>query len=683
MQRNSTKNYEIFKQIGEGSYSKVYKAVRLSDNTVVAIKVVNITKMDKIMINSTLNEIRILHSVNNDHVVGYYEAFLDASENNLWIVMEFMGGGDLACAIKLAKKESRTFPERVIWVYLIQLLRGLVSLNQFKIIHRDIKPANIFLTTDQTNVKIGDMNVSKVVENDLTRTQIGTPSYLAPEIWEGRAYDSRCDIYSLGCCIYEMAALRLPFEAKSMEELKQKIRNNVILPLPNQYSEELKKAIFKCLAKNPTVRPTAEKLLSSPIMQLKISEYGMEDYGDDEKGKLMDTILFPAKLSMLKNVLPKKTSQPKRSSSAANLKVGDSKNDVFGSSATQKKDGPPLAKSDAKASLNSSSGKLENDRKPFHLPPKLIPAPQFQAVDAAKANMSKMNPKQEFYDIVDDRKPLPVPVPPPVEPKPLVVKQPPLPPTKSSGLKVGPVTPSVNQFDKIAQASGKRSIAGISERDSVQYDSRPKPSVGKNLPPTPSTKLESIKSQASGQNSHRQLEPVQPGLYKSNNKKNSASAKKLEPIAIEHKVPIKRQSSVDRLAPGMGSYSNRNIPSPVKSEQRIPNPVAKVPPRLPEKPLPPSANSFKKPPVKSMLPPPKQSTYESNNRAGRYSTNPSNAPPDRNRGDSRDKVMKFDDFIKNFDESANRASKLRQQHADAVGSARAPRYSSVRQKTRS
>ena len=289
MQRSPTKNYEIVKQIGEGSYSKVYKAVRLVDNTIVAIKIVNITKMDKIMIHSTLNEIRILHSVNNDHVVGYYEAFLDASENNLWIIMEYMGGGDLACAIKLAKKESRTFPERVIWIYMVQVLRGLVSLNQFKIIHRDIKPANIFLSADHKTVKLGDMNVSKVCENDLTRTQIGTPSYLSPEIWEGKAYDSRCDVYSLGCCIYEMAGLRLPFEAKSMEELKQKIRNNIISPLPSNYSEELKKAIFKCLAKNPSMRPTAEKMLNSPIMELKIGEYDLRVENEEEKGKLMDT----------------------------------------------------------------------------------------------------------------------------------------------------------------------------------------------------------------------------------------------------------------------------------------------------------------------------------------------------------------------------------------------------------
>lgn len=663
MQRNSTKNYEIFKQIGEGSYSKVYKAVRLSDNTVVAIKVVNITKMDKIMINSTLNEIRILHSVNNDHVVGYYEAFLDASENNLWIVMEFMGGGDLACAIKLAKKENRTFPERVVWIYLVQLLRGLVSLNQFKIIHRDIKPANIFLTTDQTVVKIGDMNVSKVVENELTRTQIGTPSYLAPEIWEGRAYDSRCDIYSLGCCIYEMAALKLPFEARSMEELKQKIRNNMIAPLPHNYSEELKKVIFKCLVKNPSMRPTAEKLLNSPIMELKISEYGLQDMQEEEKGKLMDTILFPAKISMLKNVLPKKSAQPKRSSSAANLKPLDSKNDSLNAS----KESPrPSVKTEPNKSLNSSLGRAEVEKKPFQLPPKLIPSPQFQAVDAAKANMSKMNSKQEIpLEVVDNRPPLPTPMP--VEPRPMSGR-PPLPPPK-----VGPITPNIDAYERMVYSEAKKAQAPSSERD---IGAR-KPVVGKNLAPSPATKMEAIRAQVSGPGSARQIES--PGLSRAGNPKNSASAKKLEPLASDVKAPIKRQSSADRLMPSSSGGSARNLPSPMRSEKQIPKVPPKLPPKMPEKPLPPSANSFKKPPAKSMVNPTRQGTNEAN-KVVRYSTNPNNSS--MNRGDSRDKVMKFDDFIKNFDESNNRLSKLRQRPAEAVGSARAPRYSSVKQKAR-
>jgi NIMA (never in mitosis gene a)-related kinase len=669
MQRNSTKNYEIFKQIGEGSYAKVYKAVRLSDNAVVAIKVVNITKMDKIMINSTLNEIRLLHSVNNDHVVGYFEAFMDASESNLWIVMEFMGGGDLACAIKLAKKENRTFPERVIWIYLIQLLRGLSSLNQYKVIHRDIKPANIFVTADHTIVKIGDLNVSKVVENDLTRTQIGTPSYLAPEIWEGRAYDSRCDIYSLGCCIYEMAALRLPFEAKSMEELKQKIRNNMIGPLPSQYSEELKKTIFKCLTKNPSVRPTAEKLLNSPLLEMKGTEFGIAEWVEDEKGRLMDTILFPSKVSQLSKMLPKKAGQPKRSSSAANLKALDSKNEFFSGASARKETG----KSESKNPLNSSTGRSEAEKRAFAIAQKPSqPISQFQAVDVARANMSKNNSRQEVtMEVIDDRRP-PVPTPMPVEPRQFPQK--PLPPTRAS-----PVVPNIDAFERIIQSDAKRpSQYNLSDRELARIDQAKKPVVGRNIPPSPATKIDAIKNNSSVSN--KQIQTPAPGLNKIGSRNSSASAKKLEPVISEYNSGIKRQNSADRLVPISGSSSNRNLPSPVKSDQHI----IRVPPKLPvkqvEKPLPPSANSFKKPPAKSMVNPVRQSSGNASP-AGRYSTNPSNSGG--NRSDSREIILKFDDFVKNFDESNNRMSKLRPRNSDLGGPARTPRYSSVRQKTRS
>ena len=327
MKKSATKNYELQKQIGEGSYGKVYRALRKSDNKIMAIKIVNITRMDKIGIQSTLNEIRILHSVESDNIVGYSEAFLDSSETHLWIVMEFMGGGDLSSAIRLAKKENRRFPERVIWAYFIQILRGLSDLTRFKIMHRDIKPANIFISQDMKSVKIGDMNVSKVVKADLTRTQIGTPSYLAPEVWENRPYDSRCDVFSLGCCMYEMAALRLPFEARSMDELKAKIKNGAIQSMPSNYTEDLRSIIIKCLTKNPTARPSAEKLLNHPSIVLKIQELDLEAPYEIENAKLMDSILMPKNISMLNSKLPKKDMGARRSNSARVLRSFDKEPD--------------------------------------------------------------------------------------------------------------------------------------------------------------------------------------------------------------------------------------------------------------------------------------------------------------------------------------------------------------------
>lgn len=88
---------------------------------------------------------------------------------------------------------------------------GLEALHNNKIIHRDIKAANLFLTSDYETIKLGDLGIAKIAKNDFAVTQIGTPYYLAPEIWDSKPYDYRCDVFSLGVLVYEMAALKVPF----------------------------------------------------------------------------------------------------------------------------------------------------------------------------------------------------------------------------------------------------------------------------------------------------------------------------------------------------------------------------------------------------------------------------------------------------------------------------------------
>ena len=84
-----------------------------------------------------------------------------------------------------------------------------------KICHRDLKCANLFLTQDGI-IKLGDLNVSKVQKRELMHTQTGTPYYASPEVWQDKPYTNKCDIWSLGCVIYELAALKPPFRANSM-----------------------------------------------------------------------------------------------------------------------------------------------------------------------------------------------------------------------------------------------------------------------------------------------------------------------------------------------------------------------------------------------------------------------------------------------------------------------------------
>ena len=103
-------------------------------------------------------------------------------------------------------------------------------LHSSKIVHRDIKSANIFFVNGIA--KLGDMNVSKVVEGGMCETQTGTPYYTAPEIWQGRKYDYKCDIWSLGVLLYEMCMLKMPFTGADFPTLYRKVCEGKYEDLP-------------------------------------------------------------------------------------------------------------------------------------------------------------------------------------------------------------------------------------------------------------------------------------------------------------------------------------------------------------------------------------------------------------------------------------------------------------------
>lgn len=110
-----------------------------------------------------------------------------------------------------------------------------------KIMHRDLKSANVFVCGD--HYKLGDMNVSKIVKNKLAYTQTGTPYYASPEVWRDEAYDVKSDIWSLGCVVYEVCALKPPFQARDMEGLYRRVQRGVFERIPRVYSQELQKFI--------------------------------------------------------------------------------------------------------------------------------------------------------------------------------------------------------------------------------------------------------------------------------------------------------------------------------------------------------------------------------------------------------------------------------------------------------
>jgi NIMA (never in mitosis gene a)-related kinase len=199
----SFKDFRVVEAIGKGSFASVYKVIRKSDNKIYALKRVKINKMSKKEIADALNEIRFLASIRQKNIVGFLEAFLESDETELCIVMEYCGCGDLAQKVERYKRRRQYIDENVIWRYLVQCLKALQHLHEKGICHRDLKAANTFLAEDGS-IKIGDMNVSKRLQKGQLQTQIGTPYYMGPEIWNNRPYDSSADIWALGCMIYEV-----------------------------------------------------------------------------------------------------------------------------------------------------------------------------------------------------------------------------------------------------------------------------------------------------------------------------------------------------------------------------------------------------------------------------------------------------------------------------------------------
>lgn len=177
--------------------------------------------------------------------------------------MEVADGGDLEGKIQQAKKMKAFVKEEKIWYIFRQLVDGLVALHDHGIVHRDIKCANVFLCSDG-GVKLGDMNVSKIAKQGIMQTQTGTPYYCPPEVWADKPYSSKCDLWSLGCVIYELTALKPPFLAKNMQELYSKVTRGKYPAIPTHYSKDLAQMIGHCLSLVPHNRPSAAELANMP-----------------------------------------------------------------------------------------------------------------------------------------------------------------------------------------------------------------------------------------------------------------------------------------------------------------------------------------------------------------------------------------------------------------------------------
>lgn len=297
--------YQIIRSLGSGAAGTVHLARDKVTNQQLAIKEINIESKDSL--NHTLSEIENMKKLQHPNIVRYHNSYQEG--NKLYIVMEYIDGGDLASYI--ADRNTRFLTEDVILRIFIQIVLGLRYIHEHKIVHRDLKPQNIFITRVGV-VKIGDFGVSRSLDrsSELMKTLVGTPYYLSPEIWNHEPYNSKTDIWSLGCILYELCALKKPYKASNINQLIVAIFNGSYEPLTKRYTENLRELVSDMLQQDPSKRPSAQMILQRPFITSRMQGMVLEN---EEK---LHTV----------NIIGPESNSPKNNGKVINSKVKSSAN---------------------------------------------------------------------------------------------------------------------------------------------------------------------------------------------------------------------------------------------------------------------------------------------------------------------------------------------------------------------
>eukprot|EP00930_Biecheleria_cincta_P022618 TRINITY_DN16502_c0_g1_i1.p1 TRINITY_DN16502_c0_g1~~TRINITY_DN16502_c0_g1_i1.p1 ORF type:complete len:642 (-),score=135.01 TRINITY_DN16502_c0_g1_i1:184-2109(-) len=261
----SSQGYRELRQIGEGSFAKAL-LVQDASGAQAVCKVMDITEASQKEADDAAKEGKLLASLQHPYVVRYRDSFCQAGK--LCIVMDFCEGGELAKHIRKTKRLRQRIPETQVLKWFTQAMLSLKYIHDKKILHRDLKPANFFLTKSGA-LRMGDFGIAKAMACTMAcaKTRIGTPYYLAPEVCQEKPYAWPADIWAMGCVLYEMCALQVPFEAKSISGLVQKICHGELPEVPDCYSEFLQTLFRQMLDRDPRKRPSADEVLQQPQIQ--------------------------------------------------------------------------------------------------------------------------------------------------------------------------------------------------------------------------------------------------------------------------------------------------------------------------------------------------------------------------------------------------------------------------------
>ncbi|XP_066996499.2 mitogen-activated protein kinase kinase kinase 1 [Anabrus simplex] len=256
--------------LGTGAYSTCYQARDVETGTLMAVKQVpycrNSEEEQTCVEAGIRKEILTMSKLCHPNVLTILGATRQGSHFNIFV--EWMAGGSVAGLLD----SYGPFNQYVITEYTKQVLEGLNYLHENHILHRDLKGANLLVDSTGKHLRIGDFGAAARLESQATISGefqgqlLGTIAFMAPEVLRGEDYGRSCDIWSVGCCMIEMATSKAPWKENRVSNhlaLMYKIASSKDPPfVPDNLGAATKDLALKCLQVKSDLRPSAKELLS-------------------------------------------------------------------------------------------------------------------------------------------------------------------------------------------------------------------------------------------------------------------------------------------------------------------------------------------------------------------------------------------------------------------------------------
>uniref|UniRef100_A0A803N4I1 Protein kinase domain-containing protein n=1 Tax=Chenopodium quinoa TaxID=63459 RepID=A0A803N4I1_CHEQI len=249
--------YQLGRTIGEGTFAKVKLGRNITNNQIVAVKIIDKQMvLSKKLMSQVQREIRTMKLLNHPNIVI-------GSKTKIYIVMEYVAGGQLSDKLTYAENLSEEETRR----YFQQLIDAVDYCHSRGVYHRDLKPENLLLDS-QGNLKVSDFGLSALQKpGSLLSTACGSPSYVAPELLNHKTYDgAAADVWACGVILFELRAGYLPFTDANLLNLYTKILR-AEYECPKWFTPSHKNLIGRLLNPRPKKRITVAEILEDEWFQ--------------------------------------------------------------------------------------------------------------------------------------------------------------------------------------------------------------------------------------------------------------------------------------------------------------------------------------------------------------------------------------------------------------------------------